>query len=1259
MDISNLIKDTYLSYISRYRTGLVLAPLPTAIGKTYSACQAMAEFVADVVAGTRNDGRKLVFTTSLLKNLPEEDLKKAFAERGMSYDDDVVYVKSNKDCISEAVDNGYFDAIPEELQKGVTDTDNFQAMKDCLARIRRADGTDGREASKDEKELVEIKYMPQFVKAERNFRKAIHVLLCNIAKAEHTTIEDLAYHHKDFEWLRKTYPQVLEDNYKVFLMSTMKLLQGQCSILRRIGYMSEEWLQDKVLFIDEVDYTKSDFISYILRDAKRLDNVREAIDVRLLFRSIRDGLASDQLFSHLPKEAWKSLNSRFYNRERLLKDAQDIEEKYNILLPYRITGNRQEYTPYFLYRCGSWLTASRQDNDHYIWAVENKGEECMDLCKGDREEWVNAKGKTSLNAMLTAIDRFIGHFVHFVSYWALAYSDLENKRRAEDEAEFTYANAVTTLLYKFHLSPEERSLLLNTYHLIQRPSHDAPHVRTASFYSSGAEWFSFFTGEETYDDTVIRMFKVTDTAESLMLFLAKHCLCIGLSATALCPSVIGNYSLRYLRNELSYEDKDCVRHKDFHDMIAENPALGKAIRDELDAKYKKYNLPDDNVDKICIDEIVALDNTYDGSQYDDSILDKFFPDTDDGQQTAAIIESRIRGAVNNYIQNTPEKAIDNSSYKYFVSRYCNIARVIFSFAGHREHQSCLCLCAKLPEAEDSTLGWDAIRETTDYVNAFYEGDTEGWLERENVIPFMIDSKNFRRKKKDFDKLLTEGKRLFVISTYQTIAAGQNLQHGICDWVKPFLRKLDGNDGRDTTKKDIDELALLDYTNVVVNLNNPERLSVSEQLNNIIQTEECYEESCYAISEKNGQIRNGLKKMASRGLRYGNIINDTNQVGLQRTHWVVQADGRTKRSPWRTRHQQIYIDTRLLDSLDAGYMESILPYASPELKAIYKKRQSRNIELAKDDQKYVQDGMRKSQKARVRINDMLSSIDLDGGIISWPELYYKEWNSWRDKVLKHPSGIDDEMCLNDVFFRDFYIQTPPEENAISYYYYSISDFRETYLSFGNRQDFQQRVMQKLEKMKLQYDRRNNGEVSMEKSRLAIMLRYKGLKEYFIKKGYATEWIRGRYIMSPVIYQEIYLGALGEAAGKFIIEDNTTFRLLPITDKTKFEAFDAVIDGLDGVYIDFKHYQYLSVQEDDLREEYSQNNKEKILRKMDIIGAKAAFIIGIIAPEGERMEAYRDGNIYYIPQLIHNDGTPDLDNIERLNAYLRDIKEGNND
>lgn len=1230
MDISNLIKESYIHYITDNREGLVLAPFPTAIGKTYSACQAIAE----LVKSGNTAGRKILFVTPLKKNLPDKDMRTAFESRGMDYENQVVKVLSNEDCIREAEKNFIFNKVPDSICKLPCCVE----MRGCLKKIDDAANS----KVHAEKELARIQYMPSFSSAERQFRDAIHKLLCNTAGKNKCTIEEVIA-HEQFSWVGEIYPQVSE-RYSVYMMSMHKLLMGQCRIVKKYGYMSEEWLKDKIIFIDEWDSTKEDIISYLLNPAEN-DN-RLGIDLMHLFASITSVLNSPQSFSEMPT----SSVPKFENyRKQLIREAEGLDKQYRVTSPYHYAGEYADRSPYFLYFCSSWLTATREKDCGYVWAVWNESAKAMDIHIGDNEQWHGRSDESlSLNDILGKLNAFIRHFVQFISYCALQWSENETKERLKKgQPEFTYTNAVNSLLYKFRLSEDAKRMLLDSYQLIVRPSKEKRHVRPYSYYKGGATWFSLNTGEDTFDDTIIRMVKLTETAESIMLYLSRHALVIGLSATATCPTILGNYSLRFLAEELNYEDKDGIMHHDFHNILIENKSLAKAIQDYLAYRYRLYG------DKIKVVPPVILENTYNSSEYPNGIISTFVP----SRSIATKLGKRVDGAIRAL---SAHDGTDDDDKCYIRSRYYNIIKVMFSFAGNREHQSCLCIGMKLPGDEKSTLCLSALDDAAKIINKYYSDNVDDWGKEhgENISVFVIDSENFPAKREEFDRRLEKGERLFAISTFKTIAAGQNMQHPVCEWVKPYLERLDDEDGRDISKKDIDELAILDLTHNVVNTADYDNFGLKEQLTNIIQLEECYEECAISEAERREQIVHGFRVMPRGVLGHGwirNVISNTTQPGLQSTHWVVQTDGRTKRSPWRTRSQQIYIDRKVLYSLDEPYLKSLLPYMSPELRTLYGLCCGKEQPTSRRDTGNMLEARKITLRGHSAISRMLRSINLREGHIEWKPLDHDEWVRWRNLVLRHPGGIDSEIYNSDIFFRDYYIPAPKGKLASSCLYYQVREFNEIDISYKTRIEFEKRLK---ESKKDAFVPNGISEVSESASRLPILMRYKGrhkdMETLFKERGWATKWNGGSWLISPVLYQEIYLGALGEVAGQHILEDMTSWRLKPIEDLNKFEAFDAVLDGLADVYVDFKYYKYFGHSNADDSAAYTDEQRRKIRRKMDIVNAKAVFIIGIIAPVGTPVVPRQEGDVYYVPDIMFEDGSPDRQTIEWIDRKLSELK-----
>ena len=71
--------------------GLFLCELPTGYGKTYTITNCMREYAANP-----NNTRKIIYLTTLNKNLPEEDLKRAYNDEKL-YNKEVLRIRSNFD----------------------------------------------------------------------------------------------------------------------------------------------------------------------------------------------------------------------------------------------------------------------------------------------------------------------------------------------------------------------------------------------------------------------------------------------------------------------------------------------------------------------------------------------------------------------------------------------------------------------------------------------------------------------------------------------------------------------------------------------------------------------------------------------------------------------------------------------------------------------------------------------------------------------------------------------------------------------------------------------------------------------------------------------------------------------------------------------------------------------------------------------------------------------------------------------------------
>lgn len=136
-----------------------------------------------------------------------------------------------------------------------------------------------------------------------------------------------------------------------------------------------------------------------------------------------------------------------------------------------------------------------------------------------------------------------------------------------------------------------------------------------------------------------------------------------------------------------------------------------------------------------------------------------------------------------------------------------------------------------------------------------------------------------------------------------------------------------------------------------------------------------------------------------------------------------------------------------------------------------------------------------------------------------------------------------------------------------------------------------------------------------------------------------------ILLPCAYINLYKGALGEAVGEAILE-GFGLRLKEITDPNKFEKFDFAVDGMDGVYIDFKLWS--SDSEDD-----GEKSIKHVEEKLERIGGKKAFVINIVA-DRDNYKIRGNGKVYRVPNIVMRKGPFFYIDREKMSQLIRLIK-----
>ena len=420
----------------------------------------------------------------------------------------------------------------------------------------------------------------------------------------------------------------------------------------------------------------------------------------------------------------------------------------------------------------------------------------------------------------------------------------------------------------------------------------------------------------------------------------------------------------------------------------------------------------------------------------------------------------------------------------------------------------------------------------------------------------------------------------VISTYQTIGAGQNLLYDIPD----FLKKKDENensplihinDFNPSEKKDFDAIYLDKPTNLLTQLK-----SSSEEKNFvkfISQVEYLKESGELSIKESNRLIREAfrLKFYGGRDLKMSQTELDS--FSNYATKVIVQAVGRICRRNVKNPNIYIFYDVSIADVINKNACGTNL--LNPEFeKLLIKINSTRQPDTT--EKKLINEAINKSDEALTKIIKYVSD-----GRKGWKENAMNEWQQIRKFVLLHPTLSKDEFNKANDLFQPLYVRLPKTNNEL--WFKRVGDYDDFTMSFSPQSGYES--------------------VSSQSARLEKFLRLPSVKELFNTEGFSEDFEQNDYIICPPVFTNIYKGALGEYAGKRIF-DTLNIELEEITDPNCFELFDYKVKNKE-VYVDFKHWnQYSAFLPKNVEE-----MRNHIFEKMEKCRTSKVFIVNIFAEE----------------------------------------------
>lgn len=952
---------------------------------------------------------------------------------------------------------------------------------------------------------------------------------------------------KDFikknSWFKLIYPICELEKYSVIFLSTKKFISPINTFFRMPYYIyNDEFSKDSIFFIDEFDATKKALLQHIIDDGlvNKIDIVRLFINIHLALQNVK---IPKQLYRTTEFNRKKVDNGEWFTTESFINQNKnkfkETYDKYNI--EYLIKNSEKESQKLFLFDDGKYFSIIKDSSKKFVYTRVDKEEQQL-LLYGNKTELDNVK----INKIIYDLEYCINFFTKALFYISNNFMHYKNRNKFLYETKYTLEEALYSVLDVFNLDEESKKYL---YKKITSGRFDLQKVEPDIAVRKG---FNFTEIEDSnYHDmkSVIHTFEFDNTPEDIILKLAEQALIIGISATANIETCIGNYDLKYLRSQLKGnfilphdEDKANIE-KEF-----------ERIKSKFGGQYTIHAQAIDNIDKFSNKEKCQW------------YIEELFID-----ETAIKYEEKLRN-------------MSSDEFYYFVLEL-KLA-YLYREVGTKNIYSFVAFLNSFPQ-KDKNFNIERLESLFKDVAVQNSFNIFEWI--------TISASNFDYEFNRAKELLEEGKKIFIITTYQTIGSGKNIQYKIPEKLKNNV--LISEDDK-LLMKDFDAIYLSTPTNLTQVLRFNSEKKYEDLSKYLFEQEYLYKNKKISYYQMKNNMINGFRKI---------FFNESNcnysknsDLYLHTTQIAVQAVGRICRCRSKNRNIYLYSDIELIDRIAECKDEVGHILFNDEFLELY------NLKDKTDNSAQYAKYSELEKEAHSRIDTASRTVRNSVENI-------QEWVKLRDYVLRNPTVNNPISEFKDLYF-DMGV-------PCAGYSYKIKNYNIVDIKFDTKYNLKQ--------------------VSEQACDLPVMLSIGIVNTLFEEKGYAKIFSKERYIMCPSLFKQIYKGALGEVVGRVILEKELGWKIEELNDMSFYEYFDF---KMGDIYFDFKHWDNFKTDNDT----YVKKIEKKLAR---IKGAKC-FVINIVKRMDTKPKINMGETVIQIPYLI--DGDRSVLNLEAID-YIQNIYE----
>lgn len=1069
--------------------------------------------------------KRVFFVTNLITNLPYDELLSGLNDQERTL---CLRAKATADYVVERFNEEKITSLEVRKSKECQKLkSDIDLYKYLKSQLQDADKGRKQEVLRKSIERTKQQISTDSEVSFRNLIKRLYFL--------DKSLQERKEFIKNNEWFRVLYPICEIEKYKVIFLTTKKFVSPLYTFMRMPFYAYNDSITEKSLvFIDEFDSTKQMVLDGIIEDS-----LKNSIDVVSLYLNLHFALqnfvfpkklleTSEYHQKRVEEGAWHPTQELFEYQKKAFEEKYHKHEFQYLLKSVGFIQNKA-----FLFDDGRYFTVIQDSSKKFIYADVNKRDDILALTASP----YSAERKPIIK-ILNDLEYCINGFTEAVFYAANNYWYAKNSIREKEETKFTTEEAIYSVLDVFNLSESEKSYLFNK---IQRGNLNFGNKRTEEMRRG----FNFIEIEDSnYHDmkSVVHKFDFSTTPEDIIVTLASHALVVGISATAKIKTCIGNYDTNYLEEKL----KEDYLESDEEDQVRISESFNK-IQNKLIGQY--------NIHANIIDDFSAFSDR----EKCEILINKLF----DG------------GTKEKYLKKIEEKEID--FYYYLIE-----LKLAFLYKEMylKDIYSFIAFVNGFP-TDRGKFNIGQIREL------FKDIDL---IVGQSAIRFeVLQSAGFDSLFSSVKEDLQQGKKVFVLTTYQTIGSGKNIQYKISDSLRDLV-VIDENDAYMT--KDFEAIYLLTPTNLLQRLSFDSEEKYKHLSNYLFQQEYLFKNGYLTRPQAIRNIANGFRQTF-----WGETNASFTQNGdlyLHTLKVVIQAIGRICRCRNKNKQIYIYTDKEVVERIQSAMPTTEGKLLNPEFKELH----SLNITATEISDKITQYSEQSKRAYGIITNAAYTVRRSKQDVAAWQAL--------RDYVLKNPVTNTPFASYKDLYF----------------------EFDAPYSGYSYKQDYRFNI-QKISTDKLFGWK----QVSDAESELPTILSIGCVKEYFKEKNYCTRFPLGKYIMSPSLFRQVYLGALGEVAGKAILEAELGFELSDIDKIGFYELFDY---KLGNFYFDFKHWNTFIKDND--------KYVKKVEGKLKKVKGAKCFVINLLKRIDARPKVNIGETVVQIPYLI--DGEKETINEEAI-------------